>query len=179
MSEPKPSFKTRVIKEIKEVAVLFIYLLVFFCAFTTYRLLVLSEYRIGYAGYVYAVVEALILSKVIIIGRLLKIGHRFKNHPLIVPTLWKTATFSLFIIAFAILEHLCDGFLHHESLAQIRERVMSIGVPEMLARALMICTALFPLFAIEEIGGVVGEGKIQEWMFRRKPTESVVEHSTT
>jgi hypothetical protein len=179
MSEGKISFRSRLIREVKEMGILFAYLAVFFVAFTTYRRLILSEYRIGYAHYCYAIFEALVLSKVILIGRILKIGRRFSTHPLIVPTLYKTITFSLFIMIFVVLEHICDGLLHHEAFSAVRARFMSIGVSEMVVRAMVVCTALFPLFAMEEIGGVVGEGKLREWLFFRRPTEAKVREAVT
>jgi hypothetical protein len=178
MSEQKPSLKTRVLHEIKEMGILFLYLAVLLCAFTTYRMLILSEYHIGYQHYAYSIFEALVLSKVIIIGRMLKIGERHGARPLIIPALYKTITFSLFIIAFTLLEHLCDGLIHHESIATVRDRLLSIGIREMLARALVLCSALIPLFMMEEVGNVIGEGKMFEWMFVRRPSVPMPEHST-
>jgi len=39
------------------------------------------------------VLEALVLAKVILIGDVLRLGRRFEDKPLIVPTLYKTVVF--------------------------------------------------------------------------------------
>ena len=69
------------------------FLFFFFGSFTTYRRLVLAEYQIGYFEYGWALLKALVLAKVILIGEILHLGERFHDRPLLVSTLWKTLMF--------------------------------------------------------------------------------------
>jgi len=73
--------------------------------------LVLAEYQITYVRYGLSVLEALVLAKVILIGDVLRLGRRFEDKPLIVPTLYKTVVFTLWVAAFSFLEHTIEGLL--------------------------------------------------------------------
>jgi hypothetical protein len=65
----KGSVKQRLEHEMKEYLVIAAYLAAFFVSFTTYRKLVLAEYHVGYFAYGWALMEAMILAKVILIGQ--------------------------------------------------------------------------------------------------------------
>ena len=53
----------------------------------------------------FAVIEALILAKVIMIGDVVRLGRGLEQKPLIFPTLYKTLVFTLFVAVFTVLEH--------------------------------------------------------------------------
>src|SRR4051794_7580150 len=101
----KPAWKQRLARELLHYWLTFGYLVIFLGAFTWYRRLILAEYRITYLHYWVAVVESLILAKVILIGDALRLGRKFEHEPLIFPVLHKAVLFSLFVGLFAILEH--------------------------------------------------------------------------
>ena len=94
----------RVRHEVRELLLIAAYLAAFFVSLTTYRKLVLAEYHIGYFEYGWALMEAIILAKVILIGELLHLGDLFHDRPLIVSTLWKSLAFGLLVAAFVVVE---------------------------------------------------------------------------
>jgi hypothetical protein len=165
--DEKPGIKAKVVAETKLMAVNAAYLAVFLVAFTTYRRLVLAEYKIGYFHYGYSLVEALVLAKIIAIGRLLHLGERFRSCRLIVPTLYKAFCFSILFLAFSIIERLCDGLLHHEDLATIQSQLIHNDLWEILARTVIVCTAMVPLIAFEQADALVGQGRLFELFFKR------------
>ena len=165
--EAKSGTRTRLLAEMKKVAVVSVYLALFLCAVTTCRKLVLAEYRIGYFHYGYSLIEALVLAKVIVFGSVLGLGERFRDRPLIVPTLHKTLCFGVLVLAFSVLEHLIDGWLHGETTGAAVEAILRQGQWEMLTRVLVIL-AFVPLFAVWETGRVLGEGKLFELFFKRR-----------
>ena len=61
--KPHAGVKQRVEHELAEYAAVSGYLAVFLVALVTYRKLVLAEYDIGYSGYGWAVIQALVLGK--------------------------------------------------------------------------------------------------------------------
>jgi hypothetical protein len=138
--------------------------------FAWYRRLVLAEYQITYLNYGISLIEALVLAKVILLGDLLHLGRRFQEKPLIIPTLYKTAVFSIFVLAFALLEHICEGFLHGRSIAAEIHLVMSQGKDELLARCLVMFSAFVPFFAFQEIGRALGEGRVFSLFFKADQT---------
>lgn len=166
--EPKPGFKARLKRESKSMFLLFLYLALLLGSFTTYRRLLLAEYHITYLHYGYAVIEALVLAKVILIGRLMQIGTRRPSRPpLIWPTLYKTVCFSLLIIVFNALEYLVDGLWHRDTVREVVADFFRLGEREIVSRLLVIIVALVPLFAFWEADRAVGEGKLFALFFRR------------
>lgn len=157
----------RLMAEGKTMLLLFVYLSLLLGSFTMYRRLVLAQYDIEYFQYGYNFVEAFVLAKVIILGRMLRLGDRFRNHPLIVPTLYKTAWFGLLLLAFSLLESLISGWLHGKTARAIFHEILDQDVWEILARTLVKAMALVPLLAVWEFGRVFGEGKLFELFFTK------------
>src|SRR6185503_896291 len=95
------------------------------------------EYRITYLHYGTAVIEALIMAKVILLGDALRLGRKFEDKPLIFPALHKAVIFALFMGLFTVLEHTIVGLLHRKGLAGGFHAIVSEGKDELLARCLV------------------------------------------
>ena len=72
----RAGWKSKAIHEMTEYYIIFMYLAIFFGLFTWYRRLILAEYQISYLHYGAAVIKALVLAKVIMVGRALRLGRR-------------------------------------------------------------------------------------------------------
>ena len=166
MTEKKTTARVKLLEEAKTMLIFFLYLFLFFSAFTIYGRLMLEEYGIAYVQYGYNFIEALVLSKVIVLGQFLKLGERFHNRPLIIPTLYKTLWFSGLIFAFSLVEHLVSGWLHGKASRVVMKEILNQGLPLILAHTLVKVLALVPLFAATELGRVIGEGNLFELFFR-------------
>ena len=164
----RAGWKSKAIHEMVEYYIIFMYLAVFFGLFTWYRRLVLAEYQISYLHYGISVIQALVLAKVILVGRALHLGQRLKDHPLIVPTVYKAIVFSIFVAIFGVVEHTTIGLLHGEGIAGGFEELMRAGKDELLARCMIMFVAFIPFFAFEELERVLGEGKLSKLFFRRR-----------
>jgi hypothetical protein len=135
--------------------------------FAWYRRFVLAEYQISYLHYGTAVIEALILAKVILIGDAVGLGRRTHDKPLIYPTVRKAVVFSVFVGIFAIVEHMVEGLIHGKGVAGGLATLWSEGKDEILARCLVTFFAFIPFFAFRELGMLMGEGKLRRLFFRR------------
>jgi len=145
-----------------------VYLAIFFGVFTWYRRLILAEYRITYLHYGWAVIEALILAKVILVGDALRLGRGFEGKPLILRVLDKAVVFSLFVGLFAVLEHVIEGLMHGKGFAEGIHKILAEGKDELLARCLLTFFAFIPFFAFKELGRAMGNGKLRELFFSRR-----------
>ncbi|MDB6122666.1 MAG: conserved rane protein of unknown function [Pedosphaera sp.] len=169
----KAGLKQKFVRELMEYWITFLYLAFFFGAFAWYRRLVLAEYQISYLHYGVAVVEALVLAKVILVGDALHLGRRLEERPLIIPTLYKTVVFCVFVGLFGVLEHTIGGLVYGKGLAGGFDELRSEGIYELLAQCLVTFFAFMPFFAFKELGRVLGEGRIRKLFFRnRAATES-------
>jgi hypothetical protein len=155
-----PGFKQRAAREFKDYAVISTYLAVLFCAITTYTMLLLRKYDIsGPLDYSFAIINALVIGKVILIGEMMKIGRHAETRPLYQSVLLKSLIFGLFFFAFHLLEEFIKRLYHHEPAGTV---LREMQWEQMLARAIVIFCAFIPLFAYRELRRVLGEDKLVE-----------------
>jgi hypothetical protein len=136
--------------------------------FAWYRRFILAEYHIGHFHYGAALVEALILAKVVLLGDALGLSRGRQNKPLIYPTLRKAAAFTVLVGLFGIIEHTIGGLFHGKGLAGGFHEIMSEGKDELLARCLMNFFTFIPFFAFRELRVVLGEAKLRSLFFHAR-----------
>jgi len=166
--EKRSGLKEKLIHEVKEMLVIFLYLALFFCAFTTYRRLIMNELGLSYFHYGFALIKSLVLAKVILLGEYVRFTKLFDDRPLIIPTVYKVVIFSLFTLAFDVLEHLIGGFIHGKDLLGAFQEILSAGRDELLARTLVVLFAFVPFFAFSETARLLGEGSLSELFFHKR-----------
>jgi len=168
----KASLKDRAIEEFKLFWVIALYLWVFLGSFTVYRRLIADEIGVPYLNYGFALVESLIIAKVVLIGKMFNFTRRFEDQPLIVPVLYKSMLFGLLVLAFGVVEHLVEGWIHRQGLLGGLRKLGDLGAYELGARVLMLIVAFVPFFAFAEIGRVLGAKKLAAMFFWRQETPS-------
>jgi len=156
-------------EEFLEYAMDFLYLGFFLVAFAWYRRLVLAEYDIHYFEYWVPLIEAAVLAKVIMIGDLVRFGHGFQRRPLIVPTLFRTVLFGVYVAAFSLVERTISGLLHGKGLGAGLAELASKGRNELLAQCVLIACAFVPFFAFKELERVMGKDELRNLFWRRGP----------
>jgi hypothetical protein len=164
----KRSLKEKIFHEMAEYWINVCYLTLVFAAFTQYRRFVLAAHNITYTNYWVALIEALILAKVIMVGDVVRLGRRLEHKPLIYSTLLKTVVFSLFVGAFTIIEEMIKGLWKGEGLTGGLIELLGKGNHELLAGCLIVLVAFIPFFAFRELARVLGDGKIWALFFRRR-----------
>lgn len=160
--------KAKARHELIEYGVNVVYLTLVFAAFTVYRRILLAEQGVSYENYGFAVIEALVLGKVIMLGDLARLGRGLEAKPLIVPTLYKTLVFSVLVAAFKVIEHGTKGLWQGVGFAGGLMELSEKWSDELLANGLVLLVALIPFFAIKELGRVLGKDKVSSLFFRRR-----------
>jgi hypothetical protein len=166
--DKKKNIKKKIVHEITEYWINVAYLTLVFASFTQYRRLVLAAHDITYTNYWVAVIEALILAKVVMIGDVLHLGRRLEHKPLIYSTLLKTVVFTIFVAAFTLIEHVIKGLWKGEAFVEQFGTFLGKGYHEVLAGCMVVFVAFIPFFAFRELGRVLGEGKIRTLFFRKR-----------
>ena len=166
--EKQGGWKQKLVHEMTEYWINFVYLALVFFAFTSYRRLILEKYQVSYLHYGIAVIEALVLSKIILLGEAARVGRKHEDKLLIIPTLHKTIVFTVWVVGFKVLEHTIGGLLRGKGLAGGFHDVISEGGYEILANALVVISAFIPFFAVKELGQVLGREKLRALFFRRR-----------
>ena len=162
------TLKERALEELKVFWIITLYLWLFLGLFTVYRRLILAETGVAYLHYGIALVEAMVIAKVVLIGRMFGFSRLYEDRALIVPVIYKSILFGLLVVLFAIIEHLVTGWFHQQGwLGGLRE-IGSLGADELAARVLMLTVVFVPFFAFCELGRVLGMNKLAA-MFFSKP----------
>jgi hypothetical protein len=160
---PKKSLKEKAIHELEEMIAIFLYLAFFFSAIVTYRMLLLNELHISYFGYGTALINALVVAKVILIGQAMHIGRKRESRPLFELALYKAFLFSVFVFVFHVVEELIRTLAHGEKIATA---LYQIRLDDMISRNLIVFCTFIPLFAFMELRRVLGEGRFWDLFFR-------------
>jgi hypothetical protein len=162
------SLRARVRHEFEEYLLISAYMIAFIGAFTLYRHLILARYGV-YFSYGSAIIEGLILGKIVLIGQALHVGERKIDRPLIWATLRKSLLFGLLFFAFSLLEVAVKRLIHHEPVFQAFAGITPESLNEALARSIMMFVALIPFFAFGELRKHFGIESLVRVFFRGAP----------
>ena len=158
----KAELKQKAKHEGRELLVVTLYLAFFFCALATYNMLLLREYHVQYWNYTFALINALVVAKVILIGEYAHVGKRHEDKPLFLSAIWKAFLFSLLVFAFHIVEEVIKRLIHGADMAAASR---DIRINELLARSLIIFCTFIPFFAFREFRRVMGEDEFRAMVF--------------
>ena len=113
----KGSFTQRVKHELIEFWMIALYLMFFFCALVTYTMLLLKKYEVSNdaLNYGFAVVNALVIGKVILVGEMMRLGRGYEKRPLYQSVLLKSVVFAGLVLVFHILEETVKRVIHGEA----------------------------------------------------------------
>ena len=166
--EAKGSLKERAKEEFRLFWIITLYLWIFLGSFTVYRRLIIAETGVAYLHYGTALIEALVIAKVILIGKMFGFSRRFEDRPLIEPVLYKSVLFGVLVLLFGIVEHLVEGWFHKQGLFGGLREIRDVGAYELGARVLVLVVSFVPFFAFAEIGRVMGLRKFAALFFSKR-----------
>ena len=158
-----PTVKQKIRHEFVEFAGIALYLAFFFCSLAAYKRLLLNDYGIPYFAYGTALLNALIVAKVILIGEYARLGTKHENKPLLVSSLYKAILFSAFVFAFHVVEEVVKHLIHKQGFAGALHQVR---LDDLLARSLIVFCTFLPLFAFRELQRVMGEERFRDLFFK-------------
>ncbi len=159
----KPTTKQKVMHELEELAGIFLYLAFFFCALNAYSMLLLNKYDIPYYNYGAALLNALIIAKVILIGEYAHLGRRQEKKPLFLSSFYKALYFSVLVFLFHAVEDVVKRYIHGEGFGGA---LQNVRFDDLAAGALVIFCTFLPLFAFRELQRVMGEEKFRALFFK-------------
>jgi hypothetical protein len=160
----KPSLRARLLKELKSFLIMFSYLWLVFSVFLVHEWSVLASHQIGFRFYGLAVVNALVLSKIMLIAEAMHFARRFEDKPLIYPIAYKSIAFTVLLMVAYIVEEIAVGMFHGKTAAESFPEIGGGGIVGVLTVGAIMCVALVPFFSFREIARVVGEAEFRTLM---------------
>jgi hypothetical protein len=166
MSSEHPGWKQKAKHELGEMLVLSLYLFFFFLALIIYKMLLLRQYRVEeYWSFGFALINALVVTKVIMIGEYAKIGRMHENKPIFISAIWKAFIFSLLVFAFHFVEEVIKRLIHG---ASIEKASREIRFEQLGARAVVVFCTFISLFMFREMRRVMGEQTFISLLFSKR-----------
>lgn len=160
-NEEHPTWKERVVEELRSLSVTVLYLWVLLSIFAVHREVVLAHYDISYSEkFGFALVNALILAKFMWLGEVLHAGKRVVGKPLAYSTIWNAALFSAILMVCHLLEEALLRWWHGQSGGQ-----NALDVREILATWLMVFVVLIPFFLVKGLVQILGKSEMKSLMF--------------
>ncbi len=173
----KESLEERAINELKRYAIIVLYLWVLFALFSAYKRLLLHENGISVWNESFAIVNALIFGKVILIAQALSLGGNLRNRALVWTVLGKSLLFAAVLILFHIGEEAIRAWFKDLPLSTAVADFGGGTWPGLVTYAAIFFVALIPFFAMQEVSDALGADALWSLMFtsRRKAFRLVQE----
>ncbi|MFZ0425652.1 MAG: DUF4339 domain-containing protein [Xanthobacteraceae bacterium] len=166
--DTKTVFKERAKHQIKHFLLMFVYLWIVFGMFALHESIVLAQHQISYVSHGFAVVNALVFAKVMLVAEDLRLGHRAHGKPLIYSIIVKSILFAVALICFHVVEHVLLGMWHGQSIAEAVADVGANKLGEILSAGIIGTVALAPFFILSEISRIIGRDNFWALLFQRK-----------
>jgi hypothetical protein len=157
------SLKQKAAHEFEEIAIVFLYLAFVFCALATYSMLLLEQFEISYFNYGAALLNAFVITKVILIGESAHLGKKYEAKPLVYSCVYKAFIYGLLVFAFHLVEEVVKRLAHGKDIVGAFH---DVRLDELLARAVIIFGTFIPFFAFRELGRALGPEKFRGLFFR-------------
>jgi hypothetical protein len=157
------SLKGGVAHEFGQLAILSAYLAVFFCVLAIYSMLLMNKFNISYFAYGAALINAVLVAKVILVGEAMHVGRRFEEKALLFSAMWKAFVFGWLVFALHLLEEMLKHLIHKQSAAAA---FSDIRLDDLLMRTIVIICAFVPLFLFRELRRVIGSENLRKLLFQ-------------
>jgi hypothetical protein len=169
-STAKAFITERIAGELREFAIVAVYLYVYFAALTYMKAAILQAHDIPFAAFGFAAAKALIFAKFVLMGRMFHLGERFRGAALIWPTLHKSLAYFALLFILNGLEEVVVGFFHHQSIVESISDIGGGTINQLIASSFIGLLILIPFFAFRAIGDVVGERILVRLFFEPRRT---------
>jgi hypothetical protein len=166
--QPKVRFFEKASDELREFIILTAYLYVCFAAVTYFKATILKAQGVAYAPFGVAIIKAALCAKFMLVGRVFHIGERFKNLPLIVPTLHRSFVFLLLLVVLTFIEEIVVGAIHGRTVMDSIYEMAGGTFQQMIAAIFIIFLILVPYFAFRSLGEIVGDTTLARLFFERR-----------
>src|SRR5438874_2987369 len=169
LHDRKRGLEQRVVDEVIKFLTIAFYLWVVFGVFALHESVVSAKDHIDYHFYGFALLNALILGKGMLIAEDFHFADWFKDKPLIYPIFCNAIAFSILFLVVDVVEEVVVGIFKGKT---IGESIPSIGggsLSGVFFVGIILSVALIPFFAFREVGRAIGERALHSLMFTGGP----------
>jgi VIT1/CCC1 family predicted Fe2+/Mn2+ transporter len=165
-SERLQRLKAEAVDETKKIFGVFLYLWVLLTLFSLHKAFIFNEDMLTYQQG-FALINALALAKIVVVGQAMHIGDRPKDDPVFWPAVVKAAIFAVILLIFHVIEETAVGVWRGKTVAEAIPTIGDGSLQAILIAAAMIFIGLIPFFAFVELERVLGAEELRTLMFGR------------
>ena len=167
VSERLGRLKAGAIDEAKKLFGVFVYLWILLTLFSLHKALIFNEDILTYQQG-FALINALALAKIVVVGQSLHVGDRLRNKPLVYPIVFKAAIFAALLLVFHVVEETLIGVWRGKTLAESIPTIGDGTLQAIIMTATILFVALVPFFAFLELERAIGPEELHSLLFGRK-----------
>jgi hypothetical protein len=160
-------------EETRRFLVMFVYLWALFGLFVLQEGIVLRKQGMGFAFQGLAIINALVLAKVMLVSEGLDLARWLRGKPLIAVILFEALILTLLFLCFHVLEHVVIGVFKGETLVASLPPVGGGGLAGLLSVAAIVFVALIPFFAFKNVSRALGPGRLEALLFKGRSEAEV------
>lgn len=154
--------------EARRFAIMFLYLWFMFGLFSLHERIVLRERGLSFSEQGWAIVNAFVLAKVMLVLEKLRPGRQRQDRPLIYPILQEALLFAFVFICFHVVEGVVVGLIEGKTFDASIPVVGGGGIAGVLCVAVIMFVALIPFFAFRELSRALGPERLNAILFRTR-----------
>ena len=155
----------RVFQEWKRFILMALYLWVIFGLFALYQSILLRQHGIDYEMHGFALFNALVLGKIMLVAENMRLARWLPRRPLIYRILFEGFLFSLLFIAFHVVEKVITGLIQGKEAAESVPAIGGGGLAGLASVALIMFVMLIPFFAFRNVSRELGRGQLEAMVF--------------
>ena len=153
--------ETVILRELKRFLVMFLYLWVLFGLFVLNEAVILRQHGIPLATHGFAVINALLLAKVMLVAEDFNLGARLQPRPLIYPILTEAFLLAVLFIGFHVVEEMVTGLIEGETLSASVPAIGGGGAMGLACVGLILFVSLIPFFAFRRVSREIGPERMR------------------
>jgi hypothetical protein len=161
VAEHARNLRERAVFEFKRFVAVFLYLWVVFALLSIHETIIRAQHHLDYRAHTFAVINAFIFAKVLLVGDYLRLGDRFKHKPLVYPVLYQCFVFSALLTGFHIVERTFAGVVGGKTFSESFSEIGGRGLIGIVSISALAFVMLVPFFAFRELGRMIGEEELR------------------
>jgi hypothetical protein len=163
--------RERASDEFKRFTVIFLYLWAVFGLLSIHKSFILAQRHLDYGEHAFAIINAFVFAKVLLVAEHFNLGTRFSDKPLIYPVLHKCLLFTVVLIGFHIAEIALVGLWHGITTANSLPAEGLGNIKGILSVGIMSFVLLLPFFLFRELGRVIGHKELRDLILKDRETD--------
>ena len=160
--------KRKLKHEVVRFFVLFIYLWVLFGVFVINQDIVLRREGLQLVSAGFALINALVLAKVMLLFEDLDLGRWLERRPLIYPILFETSVLTILFIVFHVVEKTAEGLIRGHGVAESVPVIGGGGFVGLASVTVILFVALIPFFAFRNLSRAIGWDRMMALLFQTR-----------